>query len=140
MLLEKRPYTEPTSYYQGTLKYNRKLFGRYGFESGVDPAICWPTKGELADIKEYEQIAYPKTIPEMVAIEKAKSREKREQTLERQKQIAERIGKLDGWIKEMRDRVNKKEKEAHAAKVIYGREIIVANVNFFISGKTGKIN
>lgn len=73
-------------------------------------------------MKEYEQIAYPKTIPEMVASETAKRREKEERVLERQKQIVERIGKLDGWIKEMRDRVAKKEKEAHAAKV---RKIIV---------------
>lgn len=68
-------------------------------------------------MKEYEQIAYPRTIPEMVAIETAKRRETEEQVLQRQKELVERIGKLDGWIKEMRDRVAKKEKEAHAAKV-----------------------
>lgn len=118
LLLGKRPYVEPTAWYQGTLKYNRKLYGRYGFESGVDPSICWPTKQELADTIEYEQVAFPKTIPEMVAIENTKRKEKEEKTIERQREIVERVSKLDGWIKDMQNRIAKKEREAHAAKVL----------------------
>lgn len=116
-LFEKRPYNEPRSWYHGTLRYNRKMFGRYGFESGVDPSYCWPTKQELADTQEYEEIAFPRSVPEMIEIEKKKRAEKEARVLERQQQIVERVGKLDGWIKEMKDRIAKKEKEALAAKV-----------------------
>lgn len=35
---------EAISWHQGTLKYLRRLYGRYGAASGVDPALCWPVK------------------------------------------------------------------------------------------------
>lgn len=116
-LMEKVPYSDPQLWIHGTLKYKRRDFGRYGFESGVDPAICWPTKQELADTKEYERVAFPNTIPEMMEVVHRKNIEKEKNKLERQQHIVERIVKLDGWIKEMQQRVAKKEQEARAARV-----------------------
>lgn len=118
LLMEKNPYSEPQYWTHGTLKYNRRLFGRYGFESGVNPAICWPTNEELADAKEYERVAFPSTVQAMIETAQRNRREKEERELERQKEIVDRVSKLNGWIKEMRDRVAKKEKEAYAAKVM----------------------
>lgn len=116
-MFDKKPFEDIQYAYQGTVKYNRRLFGRYGFESGVNPSICWPTKQELADVKEYEQVAFPRTVLEMAEIERTKRQEKEERILKRQKEIVERVGKLDGWVKDMKERIAKKEKEANAAKV-----------------------
>lgn len=88
-----------------------------GFESGVDPSICWPTKQELTDAKEYESIAHPFTIPEMIEDTRKKRIQEEEEKAKRQQQIVERVAKLDGWIKDMQKRVAKKEAEANAARV-----------------------
>lgn len=116
-LLEKNPFPEPEYWYHGTLKYNRRLFGRYGKASGINPSICWPTKQELADTVEYEQIAYPFTIPEMIETKRTERKEKEESVLQRQKDIVEKMKKLDGWIKDMEARIAKKETEVQTAKV-----------------------
>lgn len=58
--------TNPSSEYQQTVRYQRKLLARYGSASGINLGISWPTRQELEGIKEYEQIAHPFTLQEMV--------------------------------------------------------------------------
>lgn len=117
-LNEENPYPNgPQLWTHGTLKYNRRLYGRYGEASGVDPAICWPTKQELADTKEYESVAYPFTIPQMMEDSRVKRVEKQEAKLKRQQEIIEKMKKLDGWVRDMENRIAKKEAEVTAAKV-----------------------
>lgn len=116
-LFEQNPYMEPMNWIHGTLKYNRRVYGRYGQQSGVDPAICWPTKQELADAIEYESIAHPFTIPQMIETKRKEQQEKQERQIQRQNEIVEKMKKLDGWVKDMHDRIAKKEGEYQAAKV-----------------------
>lgn len=117
-LHEENPYPDgPQFWTHGTLKYNRRLYGRYGKASGVDPAICWPTKQELADTKEYESVAYPFTIPQMMEDSHRKRVEKEERVSKRQQEIVEKAKKLDGWVRDMQNRIAKKEAEVTAAKV-----------------------
>lgn len=115
--MEENPYPEPMSWYHGTLKYNRRLYGRYGQESGVNPSICWPTKQELADLIELESVAHPFTIPQMIEMKKKENEEKQAKKTQRQNEILERMKKLDGWIQDMQNRIAKKESEFKAAKV-----------------------
>lgn len=115
--METNPYPEPMHWYHGTLKYNRRLYGRYGQASGVNPSLCWPTKQELADSIEYESIAYPFTIPQMVETKKKEKQEKAEKRIQKQNEIVEKMKKLDGWIQDMQNRIAKKESEVQAAKV-----------------------
>lgn len=61
------PYSEANDWFHNTVKYRRKLMGKYGSQSGVNPGIMWPTKNELEDMREYERIAYPYTIQEVVS-------------------------------------------------------------------------
>lgn len=42
--------SEKTPQWQKTARYDRKLFGRYGSASGVDPASLWPSHEELDKI------------------------------------------------------------------------------------------
>lgn len=110
------PYSEPVLDHHHTIKYNKKMYGMYGKASGVNPAMCWPTKAEIQDIKEYEKIAFPDTIK--VVMEKAALRrqEVEEHRQKRQEDIVKKNAKLDQWMKELREKVAKKEAEATAAK------------------------
>lgn len=69
------PTEEKTLPIHYTVRYNKRMFGRYGYSSGVNPSICWPTKAELEDKKEYERLAYPYTILEVAEREAAKRQE-----------------------------------------------------------------
>lgn len=109
----------------GTVKYNRKLYGQYGEASGVNPAICWPLKEELENRLEYERVAYPYTIPEMIETSKQKRLQRKEFIRKREEEIAQKMLKLDTWIKEMKEKIAKKEMEAITAKVN-------AKFNFFL--------
>ncbi|KAI4457953.1 growth arrest and dna damage-inducible protein-interacting protein 1 gadd45gip1 [Holotrichia oblita] len=112
----KPPYTESKHPFHDTLKYKRKMYGRYGASSGIDVQLCWPTREELADILEYEKVAYPRTILEMINIAKEKRAENQAKILEREEQIAKKILKLDAWIKELNIKTAKKQAEAQEAK------------------------
>jgi hypothetical protein len=77
LLHGKVPYSEPMDWFHETVKYKRKMYGRYGQSSGVLPGIMWPTREELEEIKEYESVAYPYTIQELMT--KVENRKKEEQ-------------------------------------------------------------
>lgn len=110
------PYSEPKHRFHYTIKYKRRMYGRYGNISGVDPGLAWPTSEDLENIKEYERVAYPLTIQEMFT--NATEQLKKEQ-LEidlRQQRIDENFQKLNGWLKEVKEKAAKKLQEAQEAK------------------------
>lgn len=110
------PYDEPQSWIHTTLKYQRNQFGRYGLASNVNPRLCFFTKTEQADREEYERVAHPLTLGEMVKINKEKKAENVRKILEREEQIATKLSKLDQWVRELNEKIAKKEAEAIAAK------------------------
>ncbi|GJQ88123.1 hypothetical protein Trydic_g13130 [Trypoxylus dichotomus] len=112
----KPPNTESKHPSHDTIKYKRKMYGRYGAASGIDVRLCWPTKEELADIMEYEKVEYPHTIPEMIDIINKKQAENQAKILKREEEISNKMLKLDTWIKELNIKIAKKEAEAHEAK------------------------
>ncbi|CAH0552080.1 unnamed protein product [Brassicogethes aeneus] len=116
MLHEQNPYSEPTNWHHGTLKYLRRTYGRYGSESGIDPAICWPTEKELSETMEYEKVKYPYKILEVAAAAREKRKQENEAVLARQESIVQKIAKLDDLKKDLANRIAKKEAEANAAK------------------------
>lgn len=93
------------------------MYGRYGTASGVNPSICFPLKEELDDRKEYERVAFPQTIPQMIAEAKQKRQEIEDRKMQRQKDIVEKMKKLEQWKKDLFNRIEKKENEVRAAKV-----------------------
>lgn len=93
------------------------MYGRYGAASGVNPSICFPLKEELIDKIEYEKVAYPKKIPQMIAEAKQNRKEIEERRMIRQQQIVEKMEKLEGWKQDLYKRIKKKEDEQLAAKV-----------------------
>lgn len=110
------PYAGPVHRYHNTVKYKRRMFGRYGESSNVYPGMAWPTAEDLHDQLEYEQVAYPLTIKEMQqkALERLEADHREIQM--RQQKIDENMKKLNGWLKEVRDKAEKKVLEAQLIK------------------------
>lgn len=67
--------SEKTPEWQKTARYDKKLFGRYGSVSGIDPASLWPTHEELEKIIAEETQWHP---PIEVMLKNIEAREKEE--------------------------------------------------------------
>ncbi|KAG7164418.1 growth arrest and DNA damage-inducible proteins-interacting protein 1-like [Homarus americanus] len=98
------------------LSYQRKLYGLHGAASGINPAKLWPSMEEMNWNKEYERVSCPNSIHEM--INKAIKLKEEEQRMlkQRQEDLVHKVAKLEGWKKEVRQRIEKQEKEAQEAK------------------------
>lgn len=116
MLMKETPYDEPQSWIHLTEKYQRKMYGKYGSQSKVDPKICFPTSRDLANRSEYESIAYPFTLQEMMEKVKLDQQAKKQRVSKREEDIATKLDKLDQWKADLRNKIAKKESEALAAK------------------------
>lgn len=80
--------------------------------------LCWPSKKEIQEKLEYESVAFPFTIKEMMDAAAQKKREEQEVIEKREKDLAAKFAKVAIWKKELNDKLNKKVAEAQAAKVI----------------------
>ncbi|XP_037935802.1 growth arrest and DNA damage-inducible proteins-interacting protein 1 isoform X2 [Teleopsis dalmanni] len=116
MLNEKIPYQEPQSWIHLSEKYQRKIFGKYGSQSGIDPRICFNTKEDLAAKNKYEKAAHPYTLQQMIAKVNEEKLAKTEKIQKREDEIAKKLVKLDQWKKELNAKIAKKEAEMQAAK------------------------
>lgn len=117
MLHSQLPYEESQSWIHETVKYKRMMLGRYGLEgSKVDPRLCYPTKNEALETAEYERIAFPKTLQEMIAENRKAKQEKAARVKTREEEVAKKMEKLDHWVADLNARIEKKESEARAAK------------------------
>lgn len=115
-VLDKQPYEEPQSWVHLTLSYKRKMYGRFGEASGIDPRLLFETPDEKLDREEYERVAHPYTLPEMIAIHKQQVNDKETKIRAREEQIAKNLSKLDKWKVDLENRLAKKEADARAAK------------------------
>lgn len=116
ILLNLSPYNESRSWIHLTEKYQRKLFGRYGSESNVNPRICFVSKHEVISKDRYEQLSEPEMVLTMISKSKLDQNFKNEEILRRENDISKRIDKLGQWKQELHLRTMKKETDALAAK------------------------
>ncbi|XP_041973247.1 growth arrest and DNA damage-inducible proteins-interacting protein 1 [Aricia agestis] len=117
LMNDKRPYEEPHCLAHLTVKYHRKMYGKYGIASGVNPSLCWPTKQEIQERIEYETVAFPYTIKEVMESAAQRRKEEKLRILQRDREVAEKFAKLDAWKKDLHERIAKKEAEVKAAKL-----------------------
>ncbi|CAG9792204.1 unnamed protein product [Diatraea saccharalis] len=113
----RRPYETPKHLSHLTVKHNRKLYGKYGSESGVNPSLCWPTKLDIQEALEYESVAFPYTIREVMESAALRKQEEKLKIQKRETDIAAKYAKLEQWKKELRDKLAKKAAEAESAKI-----------------------
>lgn len=116
ILHEESPYREPNSWIHLSEKYRRKIFARYGSQSGVNPRISFQKKADVVTQAELEKVAEPLTLEQMIAISVQKHSEKQEQIRSREEDVAKKLDKLDQWKNELNAKVAKKEADALAAK------------------------
>lgn len=104
------PPQEETDY-SDTVLYKRKMFGKFGKASGVHPSMLWPSTVELSDMKEYEQVAHPYTVHELISREKERQQKEAEEIVKEKQEILENVAKVDAAIFEFRkklaDQLNK---------------------------------
>lgn len=98
------------------LTTQRKLYGRHGAASGINVAKLWPSREELELEKEWEKVARPHSVQEMIRIAKKAKEDEERVTQKRQEELMQKVAKLEGWKKEVRDRIKKQELEAQIAK------------------------
>ncbi|CAD7003337.1 unnamed protein product [Ceratitis capitata] len=113
VLLKQVPYSEPHSWIHNTEKYQRKIFGRYGLASGIDPRICFEVKERSDNIHNASE---QYSLQQLLSMQKAKTIAQQEAVERRESAIAAKLEKLEQWKLEMRNKVAKKEADALAAK------------------------
>lgn len=96
----KEPYipdrnSEKTPEWQKTEKYERKLFARYGFASGVDPVKLWPTAAQLEELIQEEKQWHP-PLEEMLKNIAAREKERADKQLARYFSCLAHCGRNEG--------------------------------------------
>ncbi|XP_072224390.1 large ribosomal subunit protein mL64 [Leuresthes tenuis] len=114
--------SEKTPEWQKTPRHDRKLFGRYGSVSGIDPTSLWPSHEELDKIIAEENEWHPPLEVMLKNIE-AKEKEETEKRLAKEKLIAENLAKMPkmvaDWRREKRETKQKvKEDKARRTRLL----------------------
>ncbi|KZC08868.1 PREDICTED: putative golgin subfamily A member 6-like protein 3 [Dufourea novaeangliae] len=117
MLFGRKPHDEPYMWFHQTVKYKRRMLGRYGMEAvGAPAGLSWPTREEVEDAKEYERVAYPLTIQESWQKFKEDRKMREEATMARQNAIEEKMYNMNDLIVSVRQRIAKRQAELEEAK------------------------
>ncbi|KAL2751440.1 growth arrest and DNA damage-inducible proteins-interacting protein 1 [Vespula maculifrons] len=117
ILFGQRPYDESIEWFHNTVKYKKRILGRYGMKAVEVPVgFAWPTPEEVEDMKEYERVAYPYSIQEEWDRIKEKNRKEAEAIRAREADISQKMAKLDKWINDLNTRLAKKEADMLEAK------------------------
>ncbi|XP_070779840.1 large ribosomal subunit protein mL64 [Enoplosus armatus] len=114
--------SEKTPEWQKTARYDRKVFGRYGSASGIDPASLWPSHEQLDKIIAEENEWHP-PLEVMLKNVAAKEKQETEKRLAKEKLIAANMAKMPkmvaDWRREKRETKQKlKEEKARRAKLL----------------------
>lgn len=94
-----------------TLREVREMFGRNGTGSGVEPRFMWPSKKEMMLMQEYERVAYPLSLPEMMTKAKEERQDSINLIIARQKEIRSKLEGLHTLKKEIREKIRKQEED-----------------------------
>lgn len=116
IVFDQRPYADSQNKYHLTEKFLSNMFGKYGSDSRVNPGMLWPTKNDIQERKEYEKVAYPFSIQELVKLAQNEVKEKDLSDKEQHDKVVANMAKLEMWKKEIKERIAKREAEALAAK------------------------
>ncbi|XP_076844756.1 large ribosomal subunit protein mL64 [Brachyhypopomus gauderio] len=121
--------SEKTPEWQKTEKFDRRLFGRYGRASGVDPVQLWPSPAQLQELIAEEQEWYPPPEELLQKIE-AKENERAAKRLAREKLIAANMAKMPKMIADWRNQRQEAKRKAKEEKAKKERLLAVARERF----------
>lgn len=86
------------------------------FLLNVSSGICFPTETELKEVEEYNKVAFPLTIQEMITKSQVEKKERNDKVMKRETDIAKNLEKLEQWKTDIENKKTKKMSEAKAAK------------------------
>lgn len=113
-----RPYDKSLEWFHNTVRYKKRMLGRYGLKGNDEPVgFAWPTPEEVEEAQEYERVAFPQSLQErwkMLELEKQRRAEKAEA---RDAEIMEKLAKMDKWKADLIAKIAKKEAALEAAKL-----------------------
>ncbi|ELU18930.1 hypothetical protein CAPTEDRAFT_226802 [Capitella teleta] len=95
-------------------RYRAKLYAKHGAASGVDPGVMWPSKEELAEIKDIEAEFKP-TLQELWANVAEKRESEKAARLAKEATVARSMAAMPKYIQEHKARLLKTEAEEAAA-------------------------
>lgn len=78
--------------------------------------MCFPTKKEAYEKAEYERVAFPFSLKQMMDANESERKARKAQIEAREAEVARKLEKLDQWTADLNARIVKKEAEARAAK------------------------
>ncbi|XP_060830353.1 large ribosomal subunit protein mL64 [Bombus pascuorum] len=124
ILLGKKPYDTPQDRFHETVKYKKRILGRYGMEAlGVPAGLAWPTPEEVEDMKEYESLAHPLNIQERLQQIKEKKKIEEEALLAKQAQIEKKMATMKQLIAQVQEKIAQKQQAELEAKERKERKI-----------------
>ncbi|KAK1799239.1 hypothetical protein P4O66_007482 [Electrophorus voltai] len=121
--------SEKTPEWQKTDKYDRKLFARYGYASGVDPVKLWPTPAQLQEVIAEEKEWYP-PLEEILQNIAVKQQEKAAKQLAREKLIAANMAKMPKMILDWKKEKQETKRKAKEEKAKKERLLVLARERF----------
>ncbi|OAD54255.1 hypothetical protein WN48_08178 [Eufriesea mexicana] len=141
ILRGQNPYDESMAWYHNTVKYKKRILGRYGMEALKVPAgLAWPTPEEVEDRKEYERIAYPLSIQEQLQKIKEEKKKKEEALMARQMEIAKKMAGMKQLINQVQAKIADKEMKELEAKERKKRKIEEVRQQLIAQGMMNNAN
>lgn len=95
-------------------KYHRRLYARFGRESGINPGIMWPTNEELSELIGHEDEWEP-SLQDRLQKSKSKADEEEENYKQKEALVLENLSKMKEHEEEAERLKLEKEKEAAKA-------------------------
>ncbi|XP_012232143.1 large ribosomal subunit protein mL64 [Linepithema humile] len=118
ILMGLRPYNKSLEWFHNTVKYKRRMLGRYGLKGNDEPVgFAWPTQKEVKNAQEYETVAFPLSLQERWKKLELEKQRKAEEAKIRETEIMEKLAKMNQWTAELNAKVAKKEAALQAAKL-----------------------
>ncbi|CAD5123536.1 DgyrCDS11875 [Dimorphilus gyrociliatus] len=93
-----------------TKQHKMRMFGKYGSKSGIHPGIHWPSKEELKELIEEEQIWEPSLAERMNTV-LAEENEIRSTKLKKEEEIAKNLKNMPKYIAQFEKKLEKVEEE-----------------------------
>ncbi|KAL6265412.1 hypothetical protein P5V15_002208 [Pogonomyrmex californicus] len=118
ILMDVRPYDAPVDWFHHTVKYKKRMLGRYGLKAIDEPAgFAWPLSKEVEDAQEYERVAFPLSLQERWHMLKEVNRAKAEAVKTREAELTEKVAMMNQWTAELNAKIAKKEAQMEAARL-----------------------
>ena len=103
----------PYSKLHQSKEYRRSMLAQYGSQqTGVDPGMSWPTGEELRLAADWEKLYQEKPLVEQIAQVNRDIELRKADRMAREKSIEANLAKMETQIKQWRQRVDSKNKQA----------------------------